>query len=146
MISYPRGLGGHGGDLFAVHRCVRFNHASSTSNFRGEAGRVANARLCGRGGDISLTAFLSATLAWGDIAVTDWNLRHEGYLLEFGLNEYVGRLPTDQWRRTLRGEFCKPIDPRPKQHKASPQPHILLDGRRLPDQARFTGPRYWNEF
>jgi hypothetical protein len=82
--------------------------------------------------------------AWSDIALTDWRLKEEGVALEFGLNEFVGRLPKDEWRRTLRGEFARLIDPRPKRHRASPEPNILIDGRPL--SQRFTGPRYWNDF
>jgi hypothetical protein len=106
---------------------------------------LANQRLHGCGAT-SFYAFLAAVLAWGEIAVTDWRLKDEGVPLEFGLNEFTGRLPRDEWRSALRGEFVTPIDPRPKRHRASPQPNILIDGRALPDSQRFTGPRYWYEF
>jgi hypothetical protein len=75
---------------------------------------VTNARLRNQGA-VSLNAFLCAVLAWGDIALTDWRLASEGFLLEFALNEFTGRLPADEWQRTLRGEFCTLIDKRPKQ-------------------------------
>jgi hypothetical protein len=102
---------------------------------------LANSRLHGQGAT-SYWPFLAAVLAWGDIAVTDWNLRDEGVPLEFGLNEFTGRLPRDEWRRTLRGEFATPIDPRAKLSKPSPRPIVLVDGRPLPDQMRYVGPRY----
>jgi hypothetical protein len=109
---------------------------------------AANERLSKRGEQgIRYMDLLAAVLGWGDIALTDWRLKElEGVPLEFGLNEFTGRLPKDEWRRTLGGEFARPIDPRPKPHKASPQPSILIDGRPLPDSQRFTGPRYWNDF
>jgi hypothetical protein len=61
-------------------------------------------------GDIR-PAFLCAALAHGDILVSDWTLSNNGVLLEYSLNECVGRLPVDQWRRTLHGQFTTPIIP-----------------------------------
>ena len=108
---------------------------------------AANVRLqAAQDGEVSLLALLAAVLAWGDIPVTDWTLEGEGYLLEFGLNEFTGRLPKDEWRATLRGEFCTLIDKRPKRRVGdgrTPRPSILIDGKPLPDQQRFVGPRYW---
>lgn len=109
---------------------------------------AANERLSKRGEQgIRYMDLLAAVVAWGDIALTDWRLKEtEGVAYELGLSEYVGRLPIDQWRRTLEGHFTAPIDPRPKRHKASPQPSILIDGRPLPDATRFTGPRHWYDY
>jgi hypothetical protein len=108
---------------------------------------VANVRLRNRGA-VSLNAFLCAALAWSDVPLTDWRLASEGFLLEFALNEFTGRLPTAEWQRTLRGEFRTLIDKRPKQRVGdgrTPRPSILIDGKPLPDQQRFVGPRYWGE-
>ena len=130
--------------LGSFHRQADLDHEHSVGHWVA----AANERLSRRGEQgIRYMDLLAATLAWSDIAVTDWRLKEsEGVPLEFSLNEYVGRLPRDEWRRTLRGEFVKPIDPRPKRYKASPQPNILIDGRPLPDSQRFTGPRYWMDF
>ncbi|MFZ3327624.1 MAG: hypothetical protein WA231_17830 [Methylocella sp.] len=106
---------------------------------------LAIARERGRG-DIDLPSFLAAACAWSDVEMVDFRLEDEGVLPAFALNEHCGRLPIDQWRATLAGKFVQPIDPRPKRHKASPQPSILVDGRPLPDSQRFVGPRYWNDF
>jgi hypothetical protein len=106
---------------------------------------VANVRLRNRGA-VSLDAFLCAALAWSDIPLTRWDLRDEGFLLEFGLSEFHGRLPRDEWRRTLAGRFVEPLDRRPRRHRASPEPSILINGKRLPDPLRYQGPRYWIDF
>ena len=130
--------------LGGFHRQADLDHEHTVGHWVS----TINERLSKRGEQgIRYMDLLAAVVAWGDIAVTDWRLKEtEGVPLEFGLNEYVGRLPIDQWRATLRGEFVKPIDPRPKRHKASPEPSILIDGRPLPDSQRFTGPRYWIDF
>ena len=88
---------------------------------------TANARLRNQGA-VSLNAFLAAACAWGDVPLTDWRLASEGYLLEFALNEFVGRLPKDEWRATLEGRFVTPIDKRPKQRvgTTAPRPNILV--------------------
>jgi hypothetical protein len=89
--------------------------------------------------------FLAAALAWGDIPLIDWRLKNEGYLLAYGLNEYVGRLPRDEWLRTLEGKFAVPIDPRPRQRVGdgrTPRPIVYIDGQRVPDSDRFVGPGY----
>ena len=129
--------------LGGFHRQADLDHEHSVGHWVA----AANERLSKRGEQgIRYMDFLVAVLAWGDIPLTDWRLREtEGVPLEFSLNEYSGRLPRDEWRRTLAGSFTQLIDPRPKRHKASPQPSILIDGRPLPDSSRFTGPRYWLE-
>ena len=48
----------------------------------------------------------------------------------------------DEWRATLAGKFVQPLDKRPKRHKASPRPIVLVDGKPLPDQMRYVGPGY----
>jgi hypothetical protein len=71
------------------------------------------------------------------------------FLLEFALNEFTGRLPADEWQRTLRGEFCTLIDKRPKQRVGdgrTPRPVVLVDGRPWPDEMRYIGPRYQVDF
>ena len=130
--------------LGGFHRQEDLDHEHSVGHWVA----AANERLSRRGEQgIRYMDLLAATLAWGDVPLTDWRLKEtEGVALEFGLNEYVGRLPRDEWRATLAGKFVQPIDPRPKRHKASPQPSILVDGRPLPDSQRFTGPRYWYDF
>lgn len=105
------------------------------------------ARERGRG-DIDLPSFLAAACAWSDVEMVDFRLEDEGVLPAFALNEYCGRLPCDQWRSTLAGKFVTPIDPRPKQRVGdgrTPRPSILIDGKQLPDEQRFVGPRYWGE-
>ncbi len=65
------------------------------------------------------------------------------------LSEFTGRLPRDEWRRTLRGEFVKPIDKRPRQRVGdgrTPRPSILVDGRELPNEMRYAGPGYQVDF
>ncbi len=127
--------------LGGVHRQADLDHEHSVGHWVA----AANERLSRRGEQgIRYMDLLAAMLAWSDVAVTDWRLREtEGVPLEFGLNEYVGRLPRDEWRATLRGEFVTPIDPRPKRFKASPEPSFMVDGKRLPDPLRYQGPRYW---
>jgi hypothetical protein len=147
---WPRDFENVEHDAFAAAFCalatIHRQQDLDSSHSPGHWVALANQRLHGSGAT-SFHAFLAAVAAWSDIAVSDWRLKEtEGVPLEFGLNEYVGRLPIDQWRATLRGEFVKPIDPRPKRHKASPEPSILIDGRPLPDSQRFTGPRYWIDF
>jgi hypothetical protein len=121
-----------------------------TSHSVGHWVALANERLSKRGKQaIRLLDLLAATLAWSDVALTDWRLRRdEGIPLEFSLNEFTGRLPRDEWHATLAGKFVIPIDPRPKRYLAqnAPRPSILVDGRPLPDSQRFTGPRYWSDF
>jgi hypothetical protein len=98
---------------------------------------VANERLAAFGKpEVDLPAFLAASLAWSDIPIVDWRLKSEGILLEFGLNEYVGRLPKDEWRRTLASEFPKLIDKRPKTYAAPRGVEINLNGR-VQDPTRF---------
>lgn len=130
--------------LAVIHRQENLN----SSHYAGHWVALANERLHGRG-DTSYWPFLAAVVAWGDIALTDWRLKEtEGVALEFSLNEFVGRLPTDQWRATLRGEFAKLIGPRPKRYlkENAPRPSFIVDGKPMPDSQRFTGPRYWNDF
>jgi hypothetical protein len=106
---------------------------------------AAGMRLRNRGGGVSSPAFLAAALAWGDVPKVDWRLKNEGVLLAYGLNEFCGRLPTDQWRATLKGEFAVPIDPRPRQRVGdgrTPRPIVYIDGQRVPDETRFVGPGY----
>ena len=102
---------------------------------------LAIARERGRG-DVNLPAFLAAACAWSDIEMVDFRLENEGVLPAFALNEYCGRLPTDQWRATLAGRFVQPVDPRPRQRVGdgrTPRPSILVDGRELPNEQRFAG-------
>jgi hypothetical protein len=122
--------------LGTFHRQTEINSAHYAYHWTG----VAKSR----GVDVPMPAFLCAVLAWGDVPLVDWRLKDEGVVLAFGLNEFVGRLPRDEWRRTLRGEFAVPLDPRPKRHMESnaPRPVVLVDGRPLPDQMRYVGPRY----
>jgi hypothetical protein len=113
--------------------------------------QLVNSRLRNNGGDVSLKAFIAASLAWGDVSMTRWDLQDEGHLLSFALNEFCGRLPTDQWRQTLAGNFAKPIDPRPKKRIGTvhaPRPRIYIDGREMPDEQRFVGgsPLYGVDF
>lgn len=106
---------------------------------------IANARLQMRNQrEISLLAFTAAALAWSDIPLTRWDLLNEGFLQEFGLSEFHGRLPESEWQRTLRREFCTPIDKRPKRRMSdnAPRPSILSDGKPLPSYAHYQGPNY----
>ena len=130
--------------LGGFHRQADLDHEHSIGHWVA----LANERLSKRGEQgIRYMDLIAASAAWSDIALSDWRLKEtEGVAFEFGLSEYVGRLPVDQWRATLRGEFVTPSDPRPKRFKASPQPSILIDGRPLPDATRFTGPAYWYEY
>jgi hypothetical protein len=130
--------------LGSFHRQAELDHEHSVGHWVA----VANARLSKRGEQgIRYMDLLAAVLAWGDIPLTDWQLKDEGVALEFSLNEFIGRLPKDEWRRTLRGKFVTPIDPRSKRYMNAnaPRPIVLVDGKPLPDQMRFVGPRYWHE-
>ncbi|MGB8901317.1 MAG: hypothetical protein WCC90_19705 [Methylocella sp.] len=130
--------------LGGFHRQADLDHEHSVGHWVA----AANERLSRRGEQgIRYMDLIAGMLGWGDIAITDWRLREtEGVPLEFSLNEYVGKLPCDEWHRTLAGKFMQPIDPRPKRFKASPKPSFMIDGRPLPDSTRFVGPRYWYEY
>jgi hypothetical protein len=127
--------------LGSIHRQPELDH----THYPWHWAAVARERA---GGDITGDAFLAGALAWSDVLLTDWNLRDEGIVLVFGLNEFTGRLPVDEWRRTLAGKFAAPIDPRPRQRVGltAPKPSILVDGRPLPDPMRFIGPGYEVDF
>ena len=129
--------------LAGIHRQENLNSAHYAAHWTS----LANQRLHGRG-ETSYWAFLAAALAWNDVLVSDWRHENDGYLLEFGLSEFTGRLPTDEWQRTLRGEFCTLVDKRPKRRvgTTAPRPSILVDGRQLPDEMRYVGPRYQVDF
>ena len=111
---------------------------------------VVNARLSRRGEQgIRYMDLLAAVVGWSDILLTDWRLKEtEGVPLEFSLNEFVGRLPRDEWRLTLAGKFVVPLDPSPKRYlkENAPRPSFIVDGKPMPDSQRFQGPRYWYDF
>jgi hypothetical protein len=133
--------------LGGFHRQPDLDHEHSVGHWV----QAVNERLSRRGEQgIRYMDLVAAVVAWSDIEITDWRLREtEGVPLEFSLNEYVGRLPTDQWRATLRGEFTKLVDPRPRQRVGdgrTPRPVVLIDGRPLPNEMRYVGPRYQFDF
>ena len=143
LTHWPRDFATVEPDMFAraFHVLTTFHRTPEpdSSRYAWHWVAAANDRLGGRG-EVSLLALTAAVLAWGDIALTRWDLRSEGYLLEFGLSEFHGRLPRDEWRSTLAGKFVKPIDKRPKKRVGddrTPRPSILVDGKKLPDDQRF---------
>ena len=130
--------------LGGFHRQADLDHEHTVGHWVS----TINERLSKRGEQgIRYMDLIAACAAWSDIPISDWRLKEtEGVAIEFGLNEYVGRLPCDQWRSSLEGKFVQLIDPRPKRFKASPEPSFIVDGKRLPDPMRYQGPAYWNEY
>jgi hypothetical protein len=108
--------------------------------------RLANERRFPGDGEFIGLALILALIAWGDVELVDWRLYHQGIRPAYNLNQFVGRLPTDSWRKVLAGEFIAPIDPRPRSVRGQPVPKvsILVDGKPLPVQ-RHQGPAYWGQ-
>jgi hypothetical protein len=96
--------------------------------------------------EISHLGLIAGLTGWGDVRMHDWRKEawNQGVRFVCDLDQYSGRLPTDQWRAVLEGKIPTLIDPRPKSSKGQPVPQvsITIGGEQILGK-KFQGPQFW---